>query len=133
ALYGKVERGVVTFEARLLVRAEGGTVELSDSVVTVTGADAATVILAGATSFVRYDDVSGDPTALNDRTIDAVRGRSYAQILNDHVSDHQSLYRRLEIDLGGGRGDVPTDERVTRFDDGGDPALAALLFQYGRY
>lgn len=133
ALYGKVEMGVVTFEARLLVRAEGGTVELSDSVATVTGADAATLILAGATSFVRYDDVSGDPTALNDRTMEAVRGRSYPQILSDHVTDHQSLYRRLEIDLGRGRGDLPTDERVTRFEDGGDPALASLLFQYGRY
>ena len=133
ALYGTVEMGVVEFEARLLVRAEGGTVELSDSVATVTGADAATLILAGATNFVRYDDVSGDPTALNDRTIEAVRGRSYPQMLGDHVSDHQSLFRRLEIDLGRGRGDVPTDERVTRFDDDGDPALASLLFQYGRY
>lgn len=133
SLVGKVEMGVLTFESRLLVRAEGGTVELSDSVATVTGADAVTLILAGATSFVRYDDVSGDPVARNDRTMEAVRGRSYAQILSDHVADHQSLYRRLEIDLGDGRGDLPTDERVTRFGLGDDPALASLLFQYGRY
>ena len=41
SLYGTVELGVIEFEARLLVRAEGGAVELGDTIATVTGADAA--------------------------------------------------------------------------------------------
>ena len=133
AVYGTVEMGVMEFEARLLVRADGGAVEIGDTIATVTGANAATLILAGATNFVRYDDVSGDPTARNDATIEAVRSKSYDQLLSAHVADHQSLFRRVHLDLGAGRGEVPTDERVTRFGDGQDPALATLLFQYGRY
>lgn len=133
SLYGTVELGVLEFEARLLVRADGGTVEIADTLATVTDADAATLILAGATNFIRYNDVSADPIARNDRTIEAIRGRSYEQLLRDHVADHQALFERVEVDLGPGRGDVPTDERVVRFGDGEDPALAALLFQYGRY
>jgi alpha-L-fucosidase 2 len=133
SLYGTVELGVIEFEARLLVRAEGGVVELGDTIATVTGADAATLVLAGATNFVRYDDVSGDPTARNDRTIEGIRDRSFDRMLRDHVADHQALFRRVELDLGPGRANTPTDERVTRFGDGEDPALAALLFQYGRY
>ncbi|HEX6926724.1 MAG TPA: glycoside hydrolase family 95 protein [Longimicrobiaceae bacterium] len=133
SLYGTVELGVIEFEARLLVRAEGGTVEIGDTIATVTGADAATLVLAGATNFVRYNDVSGDPKARNDRTIEGIRGRSYPQMLRDHVTDHQALFRRVELDLGPGLSDVPTDERITRFKDGPDPGLAELLFQYGRY
>jgi alpha-L-fucosidase 2 len=133
SLYGTVENGVIEFEARLLVRAEGGSVALADTAATVTGADAATLILAGATNFVRYDDVSGDPSARNDRTIAEIRGRGYDQLLRDHVADHQALFHRVALDLGPGRTNEPTDERVTRFGDGEDPALAALLFQYGRY
>ncbi|HEX6071087.1 MAG TPA: glycoside hydrolase family 95 protein, partial [Longimicrobiaceae bacterium] len=133
SLYGTVELGVIEFEARLLVRAEGGVVELGDTIATVTGADAATLILAGATNFVSYNDVGGDPTARNDRTIEAVRGRSFDRLLRDHVADHQALFRRVALDLGPGRTNTPTDDRVTRFGDGEDPALAALLFQYGRY
>jgi alpha-L-fucosidase 2 len=133
SLYGTVELGVIEFEARLLIRAEGGAVELGDTIATVTGADAATLILAGATNFVSYNDVGGDPTARNDRTIEAIRGRSFDRLLRDHVTDHQALFRRVALDLGPGRTNTPTDDRVTRFGEGEDPALAALLFQYGRY
>lgn len=133
AMLGTVERGAVTFEARLLVRPDGGRIEVGDSMATVTGADAVTLILAGATNFVSYEDLGGDPVARNDRTILAVRERSHEQLLRDHVVDHQALFHRVALELGPGRPEMPTDERVTRFGDGNDPALAALLFQYGRY
>jgi alpha-L-fucosidase 2 len=133
SLQGAVANGVVEFEARLLVRARGGTVGLNDTSVTVTGADTATLILAGATNFVDYHDVTADPVARNDSTIAAARGKSYAQLRGAHVADHQELFRRVSLDLGTGRDSLPTDERVKRFGDGGDPGLAALFFQYGRY
>src|SRR5690606_24820688 len=78
--------------------------------------------------------VSGDPIARNDRTIAAVRGKSYQELRRAHIADHQALFRRVAIDLGKSeRRDLPTDERVLRFKDGKDPELAALFFQYGRY
>jgi alpha-L-fucosidase 2 len=133
AMLGTVEDGGMQFEARLLVRAEGGRVELGDTIATVTGANAATLILAGATSFVSYRDVSGDPIARNDRTIAAVREKSFEQLRAAHVADHQALFRRVSLDVGPGRTELPTDERVLAFKEGRDPQLAALLFQYGRY
>jgi alpha-L-fucosidase 2 len=133
SMQGAVTEGVIEFEARLLARARGGTVTLSDTAVTVAGADTAVLILAGATSFVNYHDVSADPVARNDSTIAAVRGKTYAQLRGAHVADHQALFGRVSLDLGAGRPQLPTDVRVTRFADGGDPELAALFFQYGRY
>jgi alpha-L-fucosidase 2 len=134
ALHGMVEQGAIKFEARLLVRPEGGTLEISDSVAVVSGADAATLILAGATNFVNYRDVSADPVARNDRTIAAVRDRSYEQLRRAHLADHQALFRRVSIDLGStAAARLPTEERIRRYHDGQDPHLAALLFQFGRY
>jgi alpha-L-fucosidase 2 len=133
SLQGAVHEGVLEFEARLLIEADGGVVALTDTLASVSGADAVTLILAGATSFVDYDDVTGDPLARNDSAIAAVRGKSFDQLRTDHVADHQELFRRVDIDLGSARTDVSTEERITSFTDGRDPGLAALLFQYGRY
>ncbi|HEV7993933.1 MAG TPA: glycoside hydrolase family 95 protein [Gemmatimonadaceae bacterium] len=134
SMQGMVEDGEITFEARLLVRAEGGRVTFTDSSTTVRGADAVTLILAGATNFVSYADVSADPVSRNDSTIQRVRARSYSSLLAAHVADHQALFRRVQLDLGPSDGaGLPTDQRVLHFKTSPDPGLAALLFQYGRY
>ena len=133
AMEGIVEDGAIRFEARLLVTAEGGTVTVTDTAATVTGADAATIVLAGATNFVRYDDVSGDPVGRNDATIEAVRDTPYAALLQRHLADHRALFRRVSLDLGPARTDLPTVDRIRRYRENDDPGLAALLFQYGRY
>ena len=134
SMRGIVEDGVIQFEARLLVSAEGGRVVLSDSSATVTGATAATLVLTGATNFISYADVSADPIARNDSTIARLRGRGWNSMLAEHVADHQALFRRVELDLGGeAPPDVPTDRRLLRSKQTSDPQLAALLFHYGRY
>jgi alpha-L-fucosidase 2 len=134
SMQGMVENGAITFEARLLIRTEGGTTTLTDSSATVRDADSATLILAGATNFVSYADVSADPIARNDSTIRRARTRSFASLLASHVADHQSLFRRVDLDLGSaGRAGLPTDLRVLHFKEAPDPGLVTLLFQYGRY
>ncbi|AHG87891.1 hypothetical protein J421_0354 [Gemmatirosa kalamazoonensis] len=76
AMRGGVAGGAIRFEARLDVRPDGGRVATSDTSITVTGADAVTLVLAGATNHVSYHDVSADPTARDDRTIAATRARA---------------------------------------------------------
>jgi alpha-L-fucosidase 2 len=134
SMQGMVEDGVIEFEARLLVRAEGGRVVLNDSSATITGADAATLVLAAATNYVSYADVTADPIARNDVTVARVRGRSFATMLAAHVADHQSLFRRVGLELGETSApNLPTDQRVLRSKTSPDPQLAALFFHYGRY
>jgi alpha-L-fucosidase 2 len=134
SMQGMVEDGVIEFEARLLVRAEGGRVTMSDSSATITGANAATLVLAAATNFVNYADVSADPIARNDATVARLRAKDFATILATHVADHRALFGRVRLELGDAPApDVPTDRRVLRSKSSADPALAALLFHYGRY
>ncbi len=136
SLQGGVQGGAIRYEARLLVRAAGGRVATADTVATVTGANSVTLVLAGATNYVRYDDVSGDPVARNDRTLARIRAAPYARLLEDHLRDYRALFDRVSLQLGGSAPAVdalPTDERVARFATQADPDLVTLLFQYGRY
>jgi alpha-L-fucosidase 2 len=133
---GGVEGGAIRYEARLLVRAAGGRVSVADTLATVVGADSVTLVLAGATNFVRYDDVAADPAARNDRTLAALHGVAFERLRSDHLRDHRDLFRRVSIDLGTSAPNVaaaPTDQRLARFASRADPGLVALLFQYGRY
>jgi alpha-L-fucosidase 2 len=136
AMSGGVEGGAIRFEARLVVRAEGGQVTVGDTAATVTGADAVTLVLAGATNYVNYHDVSADPAARTAAALAAVGATPWARLLARHVADHQAFFRRTTIDLGASDLSVreqPTDVRVERFASRRDPELVALLFQYGRY
>lgn len=122
------------FQARLVVRAEGGKVSCRDGKITVTGADAVTLILAAATSFKNFQDVSGDPALACDQALAGSRKKNYLKLRAAHVVDHRDLFARVSLDLGASDNDVfPTDERLRRAPGAHDPGLAALVFQYGRY
>jgi alpha-L-fucosidase 2 len=128
--------GALHFETRLRVLAEGAdaTVAGSAQQVHVRGADAVTILVSSSTSYRRYDDVSGDPAAANVKRLRAAADRDYAAMRKDHVAAHRELFGRVALDLGRtAAADLPTDERIRRFADGNDPALASLYFQYGRY
>ena len=64
AMSGKVQDDGLSFEARLRVIGAGGKTTVSDDGVSVENADNITLILAAATSFVSFQDISGDPGAM---------------------------------------------------------------------
>jgi len=125
---------VLKYEARLLVKTEGGRKQSGDQGVQVSGADSAVLILAAATSFCNYHDVSGDPAARCEEAIGKAGARSYEQLYEAHLSDHRRLFRRVWLDLGTSEAAaLPTDERIKRSKAQDDPQLEALYFQFGRY
>ncbi|MFW6161182.1 MAG: glycosyl hydrolase family 95 catalytic domain-containing protein [Planctomycetota bacterium] len=122
------------FEARLRVRPEGGTAEVTGERVTVADATAATLVLTAATSYVNYQDISADPAARCQATLTKLGDKPYDALRRDHVADHQRLFRRVDLDLGTTDAvQKETDQRVRDFKGGDDPHLAALYFQFGRY
>ena len=130
--------GRLTYEARLLAHADGmrGTVAVDYRTLRVTGADAVTIVLAAATSFVNYHDVSGNPGDRVRAVLERTVSRQYESILRDHVAEHQRWFGRVHLSLGGTSNAVlamPTDERIARFATASDPDLAALTYQFGRY
>ena len=122
------------FEARLRIKITGGNCTTSKDGIKVEGADSATLLLVGATSYKKYNDVSKDPARACKDTLGKAAKKSTRQLHDAHTADHRRLFRRVSIDLG--RTDamkLPTDERIKAFKGGDDPQLAALFFQYGRY
>jgi alpha-L-fucosidase 2 len=126
--------GRVAYEARVKVLAEGGKVVVRGSALDVSGADAVTLLVAAATNFVRYNDLSGDPAARVAACLEAVAGKSYGEIRKAHLGEHRRLFRRVALDLPETEASaLPTDERIRHYAETCDPHLAALLFQFGRY
>jgi alpha-L-fucosidase 2 len=131
---GEVINDPLRFAARLLVRVDGGKVTYADGRLTVTDADAATLLLMAATSFKNFQDVSGDPSQTCADALAKIRRRAFKQLRAAHVADHQQLFHRVALDLGASPNpDLPTDERLQLAAKSDDPSLAALVFQYGRY
>ncbi len=137
------------FQSRVKVITSGGDVTRSGDTLTVANANSATLLLVAATSFVNWQDISGDPAAKAQAHLAKVESKPYQALRTDHIADHQKLFRRVTIDLGTSEAaKLPTNERInivrrqsvpttrpttqtTSLD--ADPQLAALYFQYGRY
>ncbi|MHC4322824.1 MAG: glycoside hydrolase family 95 protein [Planctomycetota bacterium] len=125
---------VLKFEARLRWRASGGEVEVSNDALQIKGADSVTLILAAATSYKNFKDVTADPADICRRTIKAVAGRTYQTLREAHIADHRRLFRRAAFELGTTPAAAqPTDKRIENFAKQNDPQLLELYFQYGRY
>jgi len=134
ALVAPVAGKGLRFRISLCVLAEGGTVVGGDSALSIRGADSATLILAAATSFRNYHDISADPAAACQKHLLAA-GKAYQELRDAHVADFGSLMRAVQLDLGHTAAErLPVDERLAAAGDGADdPQLATLCFQFGRY
>jgi len=117
------------------VKAVGdGGIEAVDDRIEVRGATHVTLLLAVATSYISYSDVSGDPVAKVRAQTAAAALRRYEQLRSDHVAAHRALFRRMGIRLGSGTQVAqPTSARIAGAEQRPDPALAALYVQYARY
>lgn len=127
--------GQIRYQVRLKTMTEGGKVTVQDDHLTVSNADAVTLLIVAATNFISYKDVSGDPETRAQTYLDRIGNKSYARLRQDHIVEHQRLFRRVKLDLSPmSNSSLPTDERLKSFSLGDDdPQLSALFFQFGRY
>jgi len=127
-------KGALKFQARALLLPVGGKMEVRDGNILVNNATSLLILIAAATSYKSFKDVSGDPEALVLDCLNRAKRKSFARLRDSHVREHQRLFRRVTLDLGSTESSsLPTDLRPAKFLEGSDPQLAALYFQYGRY
>lgn len=126
--------GHMPIACHVQVLTEGGQTQDGNGTITVTGANAATLLLDAATGYVNYQDISGKPEATVKRHLKAAAKKTYADLRSAHVLEYQRLFNRVSLNLAGpDESALPTDERIAHFADGQDNQLAALYFQFGRY
>jgi len=127
-------KGVLKYQVRIHVTADGGTVATVSNVVSVADADSATILIAAATSYKNFQDVTGDPEKIVTGQIKTAEGKSFEKLLAAHIKEHQRLFHRVALDLGHtDAAQQPTDLRIQNFHNGNDPQFATLYFQFGRY
>ena len=124
--------GALTAEVRALVKSDG-TFDNTPDMIVVNGATEATIYITAATNYVNYHDVSGHPTERTLLAMDAVKDKSYDELLKRHLEKYQEQYNRVKLDLAKSeKSALPTEQRLANF-DGTDLDMVSLMMQYGRY
>ncbi|GAB4324655.1 MAG: glycoside hydrolase family 95 protein [Promethearchaeota archaeon] len=126
--------------ARAVAEGRNASVRVLGEHLVVTGADAATIVLACQTSY-RHAPEELAPVVSD--LLAAACEVGYEELKRSHVEEHRSLMRRVSLKLAPAGADpdalpeqaaLPTDLRLELARAGRkDPSLAALHFQFGRY
>jgi alpha-L-fucosidase 2 len=147
-----VQRGT-KFAAQVTALADGGKVANDDGVLAVSGADAVTLLISGASGHpglagikaLLEKDISGksyepggDPAAECAALITKAEKIPYDTLKAEHIKDYQRLAERVSLRFGPLNQEaeqLPTNERIERLHQGGDPdlGLEVLYFRFGRY
>ncbi|WP_263369058.1 glycoside hydrolase family 95 protein [Edaphobacter dinghuensis] len=121
----------VDIEVHVQILHHGGTASLGEGRCDIRAANSAILLIAITTSYGGLE-----PGAACESALRRAAARNYDNLRQRHISDHQTLYRRVHLDLGSSNSaaNLPTDQRRRAMAKGADdPELCVLFFQYGRY
>jgi alpha-L-fucosidase 2 len=129
------------WQARLKMIADGGRVSYTKEegktgdVIKLEKANSVIFLLAGATNWKSWNDVSADEKRRCDNYINKAVAFNYASLKNRHLADYMPLFAACQIDLGtNDAGMLNTTARMDKLRSGSeDPLYVAQYFQYGRY
>ena len=129
------------YEAQMRVVADGGTLASgAEGELKVTSANSVTILLAAGTDYLT--DCAKhwrgeDPHTKVTQQLDAAAKKPYDELLSRHLADYQSLFARLQLDLGKSdsrKTALPMHQRLAEYrKDSNDPELVALMANFGRY
>lgn len=125
----------IRYQIRVRLIAPAASLRRTADSLTFTGGDAV-VLIAIRTSFIDWKSMPEAPdyAARCKADLDRAEKCSFAELRAAHIADHQALYLRSELELPETEEDrLPTDERLRRCSGTCTPALAALLYHFGRY
>ena len=139
-LYSDAADGPGTrFATNVRLQTRDGSVAADGDTLVVHDATEATLLLTVGSSFNGFDKSPSRDGVDAERqaagALATVAGQTFDALRERHEADHRALFDRVSVDLGPPReADVrPTDQRLIGYAAGGDEALAALYFQFGRY
>jgi len=116
--------------SRLKLVADGGSTHSGGDSIRVEKANSVTIFLTAATDYFK-----ADPSIITKTQLEAIENQPYNNIKRNHVTDYQSFFKRVDLDLGSSDGNYfTTDARITAMQNGYvDTDLIELYYQFGRY
>ena len=135
------------FAQVLQCKNKGGTIKVVDgSKIKIEGATEIILLMSAATNYDQCMDDSFnyfsavDPLDKVNAVLKKAEGKSYAELLETHVSDYRSLFGRMNLNLGSSAevSQKTTDELLKGMNSGTNTPqenrfLETLYFQFGRY
>ena len=138
-------------EAVLKVLPEGGELYTDGTSVSVSGADAATVILSCGTDYkmelpsFRGEDPHEAVTERVEKAAGRIAADGYEALKKEHTEDHSRLFSRTELGFREEIPQIPTDQLIQKYrnmieknggqlpSDAEQRALEIICYQFGRY
>lgn len=136
---GTLENGL-KYEAKLVALNDGGTLQAGDGKLEFKNCNNLTLLVAAGTDYAldyarHYR--GENPHASVEQRLAAAATKQYDDLKATHIAEYKSYFNRVALDVGATPADrlaLPIDRRkVLHAENGGDPDLEELLFQYGRY
>ena len=139
---GQLDNGTdgkgVRYAARVRILNRGGSVSAHGKTLAVSQADEVLILIAGGTDYQGFAGrQTKNPLGATRADLDKAAKKSFASLKRAHISDYQRYFRRVSLHLdalNAADATKPTPERIQIARSGpGDPSLAALYFNFGRY
>ena len=134
------EQEGMNFEVHAKLVTTDGELRSQNDKLDVQKASAVTIYLSEATSFNGFDKSPGkegkDPAVEAKANLEKALIKTYEQLKAEHIKDYQSLFNRVELDLGNdaSKMKLPTNERLKNYTASPDDyQLQTLYYQFGRY
>jgi len=139
---GQLDNGTdgkgLKYAARIRVLNRGGQVTSSGNTLQVSGADEVTLLISAATDYRGFAGRQiADPQSASWEDLNRAAQHSYRKLLSAHRADYRRYFERAALSLepaDAAVAQLPTPQRIAWANQhGGDPNLAALYFNFGRY
>lgn len=137
---GQLDNGVdgrgVRYSARVRILNHGGDLIARGNTLTVSNADEVMLFISAATNYRGFAGrQSVDPLTASLKDMNEAIKQSYKSLRKAHVTDYQKYFQRVSLTLpSSADASQPTSKRIELAkENGGDPGLAALYFNFGRY
>jgi len=128
------------YEARVLVKNEGGKCTAVGGRIILKGADSFTILVAAGTDFVNKRSQGWKGEHPHRRLVALLKSAAeipYRSVLEAHVAEFRRLFDTFSLELGEtdpALAAAPTAERLAAYRNGAkDPDLEELFFQFARY
>jgi alpha-L-fucosidase 2 len=130
--------GGVRYVARVRVLTKGGKVSVCGNVLSVSNANEVVLLIAAGTDYQGFAGrQTKDPLTATLNDLNLAAKKSFKSLREAHVADYQKYFQRVSLQLeplDQTAAEKPTPERLKAAENGpGDPSLAALHFNFGRY
>jgi len=120
----------VKMAGRLRVVADGGKMISGGDSIRIEKANSVTILMTGATNYF-----GTDPDVIATSDMAKAASKTISELRKNHITDYQSLFNRVSLDLGTSDGNFfTTDARIAAMQNGYiDTDLIELYYQFGRY